>query len=79
MLHVEEFIDMLLQLSALGSILARQSESLFEFSPHSRRIFINFLLIPPLLQIVCTVIISAIRIAEGDISYVVARHLVGAW
>ena len=86
-LHVEELVQMLLELSAFRSIFASQHVSLFKLGAHGGSLLINLSLVPTLLQEVCAVVIATIRIAErygfqvvvrfGErIAYTVRRHRV---
>ena len=78
MLHVEEFVDMLLQIASLRSIFARHVVGLFQLILHYRSVLIYFQLVPSLLKEICAVVVTTIGITEGDILDVVAHHLLGA-
>ena len=64
---MEQFIDMLLQCSALRCIFTSQLIRLFEFTSNGGRLFIDLHLVPALLEEVGTVVISAVGVTESDV------------
>ena len=79
MLHVEEFIDMLLQSSAFWRVLTCHLVSLLQLVLDDRSRFVDFQLIPSLLQEVSAVVVASVSVTEGDVFDVVTHHLLGTW
>ena len=74
MLHVEEFVDVLLQGSALRSVFACHLVGFFQLVLYDRRVLVYFELVPALLQEISAVVIASVGVAEGNILDVVAHH-----
>ena len=74
MLHVEEFVDVLLQGSALRSVFACHLVGFFQLVLYDRRVLVYLELVPALLQEISAVVIASVGVAEGNILDVVAHH-----
>ena len=74
MLHVEEFVDVLLQGSALRSVFASHLVGFFQLVLYDRRVLVYLELVPALLQEISAVVIASVSVAEGNILDVVAHH-----
>ena len=77
MVHVEQLVDVFLQLSALRRIFASHLISLFQLILDDRRVLIYFQLVPALLQEVGAVVVASVGITEGDILDIVAHQGLG--
>ena len=69
---------MLLPGSSLVAVLASHGKCLLKFLACRRCLGIYLLLVPSLLQVVCTVVVASVGIAESYVLYVVADERLGA-
>ena len=74
MLHVEEFINVLLQGTSLWRILSSHLISFLQFVSDNRSGLIYLQLVPALLQEISAVIITAIGISESNIFNIITHH-----
>ena len=74
MLHVEEFVDVLLQGSALWCVFASHLVGFFQLVLYDRRVLVYLELVPALLQEISAVVIASVGVAEGNILDVVTHH-----
>ena len=74
-LHVEQLVQVLLQLSALLAVRSCQQIGALQQFAHGGCLVVNVVLVPSQLQIVLAVHVRSVRVAEGDISYFVRGQL----
>ena len=68
---MEQLVQMLLEVTTLWGVGARQQESLFELAANGRCFLVDLHLVPTLLQKVCTIVVTTVGITERDVFQVV--------
>ena len=71
---MEELVNVLLQFSAFGSILASHLIGFLQFVLHNGRILVYLKLVPSLLQKVGSVVVASVSVAESNILDVVTHE-----
>ena len=70
---MKQFINVLLEIASLFGIVACKQKCLFQFATNGWSFFVNLHLVPSLLQKICTIVITAVCIAECDVFQIVIR------
>ena len=74
-LHVEEVIQVALQLTALLAILSSQPVGFLQEFPDIGSLRVDVMLVPSQLQVVCLIHGRSVRVAKSDVAQTVTRHL----
>ena len=78
-MQVEDIIEVLLKGSPLLCVLAWGEESILKQFATGGSALVYLRLVPPLLQVVCPVVVASVCIAKGDVLYVVWCQSWGLW